>query len=97
MFDAMYTGYSRGAAYSLLYPRFSAVVPRPDMGTVPVAITVPIQEGSLLQFVNSWIEEPRASGLIDAKLRYWIQGEGARSERGPRWSVARDVLGWWKE
>jgi ABC-type amino acid transport substrate-binding protein len=95
-FDAMYTGYARGAAFSLLYPQYSAVIPKPGLGSIPLTVTVPLHEGALLEFVNSWIEEQRSSGLVDAKLDYWIHGEGTRAERGPRWSIGRDLLGWWR-
>jgi Na+/H+-dicarboxylate symporter/ABC-type amino acid transport substrate-binding protein len=95
-YDAMFTGYARGAAFSLLYPRFSAVVPKPDLGTIPVTVTVPLHEERLLEYVNSWVEEQKANGLVEDKLDYWIHGEGAKAERGPRWSIGRDVLGWWR-
>jgi hypothetical protein len=38
-----------------------------------------------------------ASGVFTEKLDYWIHGKGAELERGPRWSIARDVLGWWQD
>jgi len=96
-FDAMYTGYARGAAYSLLYPQFSVVIPQPDLGSVPIAITVPLDEESLLDLVDSWIESQRATGLVQAKLDYWVRGGGLQAAPGPRWSFGRDVLGLWKE
>jgi hypothetical protein len=96
-FDAMYTGYGRATAMSLLYPRFSAVVPSPEMGSVPVALAVPEGDEDLVQLVNAFLEEERASGLLEAKLDYWVRGKGARAEHGPRWSFGRDVLGWWKD
>ena len=95
--DAMYTGYARATAYSLLYPQLAAVVPSPGLGSVPIAFTVPDGEEDLLQLVNAWLEQARASGLLEAKLDYWSRGRGARAEEGPRWSIARDVLGWWKD
>ena len=94
--DAMYTGYARATAYSLLYPQLAAVVPTPGLGGVPLAITVPAGEEDLLQLVNAWLEQVRASGLLEAKLDYWARGKGARAEEGPRWSIGRDILGWWR-
>jgi ABC-type amino acid transport substrate-binding protein len=94
--DAMYTGYARATAYSLLHPRLAAVVPSPGLGGVPLAMTVPAGEEDLLQLVNAWLEQARASGLLEAKLDYWARGKGARAEEGPRWSIGRDVLGWWR-
>jgi hypothetical protein len=94
-YDAMFTGYARGAAFSLLHPSFSAVVPEPALGSIPVTVTVPLGEEHLLEYVNSWVEEQKATGLVEAKLDYWIHGEGAKLELGPRWSIGRDVLGLW--
>jgi hypothetical protein len=56
---------------------------------------VPLGEEHLLEYVNSWVEEQKATGLVEAKLDYWIHGEGAKLEPGPRWSIGRDVLGLW--
>jgi len=94
--DAMYTGYARATAYSLLHPRLAAVVPSPGLGGVPLALAVPAGEEDLLQLVNAWLEQVRASGLLEAKLDYWARGKGARAEEGPRWSIGRDILGWWR-
>lgn len=96
-FHGMYTGYGRATAYSLLYPQLAAVVPSPGLGTVPIAFTVPEGEEDLLQLVNAWLEQARASGLLEQKLDYWVRGKGARAEEGPRWSIGRDVLGLWKD
>jgi Na+/H+-dicarboxylate symporter/ABC-type amino acid transport substrate-binding protein len=96
-FDAMFTGYGRAIAQSLLHPRLAAVVPSPGLGSVPIAFTVPEGDEDLVQLVNAWLEQARASGLLEAKLDYWVRGKGARAEEGPRWSIGRDVLGWWKD
>jgi Na+/H+-dicarboxylate symporter len=95
--DAMYTGYARATAYSLLYPQLAAVVPSPGLGSVPIALTVPEGDEDLVQLVNAWLEQVRASGLLEAKLDYWVRGKGTRTEEGPRWSIGRNVLGWWKD
>jgi ABC-type amino acid transport substrate-binding protein len=96
-FDAMFTGYGRAIAQSLLHPRLAAVVPSPGLGSVPIAFTVPEGDEDLVQLVNAWLEQARASGLLEAKLDYWARGKGARAEEGPRWSIGRDVLGWWRD
>ena len=95
--DAMYTGYGRAVAQSLLHPRLAAVVPSPGLGSVPIAFTVPEGDEDLVQLVNAWLEQARTSGLLEAKLDYWVRGKGARAEEGPRWSIGRDVLGWWRD
>jgi hypothetical protein len=62
---------------------------------VPISFTVPEGAEDLLQLLNAWLDESRASGLLEAKLDYWARGKGARAEEGPRWSIGRDVLGLW--
>jgi ABC-type amino acid transport substrate-binding protein len=93
-FDAMYTGLERGSVYSLLHPELTAVVPEQGLGSTPIALIVPHGENDLLEFVNAWLEEERSSGLVEDKLDYWVRGRGVRSERGPRWSIAGNLLGW---
>jgi ABC-type amino acid transport substrate-binding protein len=95
--NAMYTGLARGTALSLLYPQFTAVVPEPGLGSVPIAFVVPAGETEFLARIDAWVEQEKASGLVEAKLDYWVRGKGAKAERGRRWSVATDVLGWWKD
>ena len=95
-FDAMFTGFDRGTAASLMYPEFGVVIPTPDPGSVPMAFIVPKGEESLLDLVNSIADVGSASGLFKQKLDYWIGGQGRLSDTSPRWSIARNVLGWWK-
>jgi ABC-type amino acid transport substrate-binding protein len=95
-FDAMFTGYDRALAYSIAFPQFAAVVPTPDFGSIPLAISVPTGEEALRDLANAIVEVGSANGVFQEKLDYWIKGEGAQLEREPRWSIARNVLGWWK-
>ena len=95
-FDATFTGYDRALAYSVAYPQFAAVVPTPDFGSIPIAISVPAGEEPLLDLANAFVEVGAAEGVFQKKLDYWIKGEGAELEREPRWSIGRNVLGWWK-
>jgi hypothetical protein len=55
---------------------------------------VPRGEPDLLNVVDAFIDAQRASGRLETARAYWIHGEATRL-RGPRWTVARDVLGWW--
>jgi Na+/H+-dicarboxylate symporter/ABC-type amino acid transport substrate-binding protein len=96
-FDAMYTGFDRASAYSLMYSQFAPVLPEPGIGSVPIAIIVPTGEEALLDIMNAAVEVGTASGVFTEKLDYWVHGKGAALERGPRWSIARDVFGWWQD
>jgi ABC-type amino acid transport substrate-binding protein len=96
-FDAMFTGFDRASAFSLMYPQFAPVLPEPGLGSVPIAIIVPTGEEALLDTMNAAVEVGTASGVFAEKLDYWVHGKGAALERRPRWSIGRDVLGWWRD
>jgi hypothetical protein len=43
------------------------------------------------------VEVGSANGTLEEKRDYWIHGQGSAVESEPRWSVARNILGWWKD
>ena len=92
-FDALLFSAEAGSAWTLVYPRFNVVVPKPYTVTTPMALGLPRDAPLLHDFVETWLILQRESGIIERLERYWIQGEGAESTE-PRWSVIRDVLGW---
>jgi ABC-type amino acid transport substrate-binding protein len=96
-FDAMFTGFDRASAYSLMYPQFAPVLPEPGLGSVPIAIIVPTGEEALLDTMNAAVDVGTASGVFAEKLDYWVHGKGAALARRPRGSIGRDVLGWWRD
>lgn len=96
-FDATFTGFDRGTAYSLVSPRFGVVKPSPGMGSVALAVAVPKGETTLLEFADAAVADGVASGLFADRLEYWVHGGGTRVEREPRWSIGGNVLGLWKD
>ena len=91
--DAIATSAENGAAWTLLYPQFGLVVPRPAV-FVPIGYSVAKGNQELLKAFNAWLQIQKASGTIDAMYRYWMLGEVSAADKTPRWSVIRDVLGW---
>ena len=79
--------------WTLLHPEFSVVVPRP-VAFFPFGYAVARGNDELLVTVNAWLGEEKAKGTVDALYQYWMLGQVARTEKPPRWSVIRDVLGW---
>lgn len=96
-FDAMFTGFDRATAYSLVAPRFAAVMPTPDLGSVPMAFIVPKGEEALVDLTNAVVDIDTANGLYRDRLDYWVREMGKPIHAAPRWSIAHDVLGWWKD
>jgi Na+/H+-dicarboxylate symporter len=96
-FDAHFTGFDRGSAYSMVAPQFGVVKPSPGMGSVAIAIAVPAGEHALREFASAVVEDGLANGLFADRLDYWVRGGGARQEREPRWSIGGSVLHLWKD
>ena len=69
------------------------VVPQPT-SVMPVSYAVARANKDLLNTVNTWLMSEKSRGFIDERYRYWMLGEGSKEARAPRWSVARDILGW---
>jgi Na+/H+-dicarboxylate symporter len=92
-FDALLFSAEAGSAWTLIYPDFSVVVPKPHTVTAPVGVGLPRDAPLLADFVETWLTLQREAGIIDRLQRYWIFGEGAEPSE-PRWSVIRNVLGW---
>jgi Na+/H+-dicarboxylate symporter len=89
---AMMDSAEEGAAWTILYPIFAVVVPRPVV-QLPIVYQVAPDNRSLLRAINDWLALEKATGGIDEIYDYWIQGKTEQVEP-PRWSVIRDVLGW---
>ena len=92
-FDALLTSAEGGSAWTLLHPRFSVVVPRPNVVTGPIAFATPRNAPELHDYVSTWVALKRRDGTAPHLYDFWILGRGARPTE-PRWSVIRDVLGW---
>jgi Na+/H+-dicarboxylate symporter/ABC-type amino acid transport substrate-binding protein len=92
-FDAVVLAAERGSVMTLLYPKFTVVVPEPGIVKIPLAYPVARRDQDWAQFVNTWIELKRRDGTIDALYGHWVLGKQA-GKRQPRWSIVRNVLHW---
>ena len=92
-FDAVVLPAERGSVLTLLYPKYTVVVPEPGIVKIPLAYPVARRDQEWVEFVNTWIELKRRDGTIDALYGHWILGKQA-ARREPRWSVIRNLLGW---
>jgi ABC-type amino acid transport substrate-binding protein len=91
--DAMAMPAESGSVLTLLYPKYTVVVPEPGVVKIPLAYPVARHDQSFAQFVNTWVELKRRDGTIDALYGHWILGKQA-VKRQPRWSIMRNVLHW---
>jgi ABC-type amino acid transport substrate-binding protein len=91
--DAMLATAEGGSAWTLLYPKYQAVVIKPQTHKIPLAYPIAGGDRELADIINKWIYLAKDSPSFKRKYDYWIMGVGAE-EKKPRWSVVRNVLGW---
>jgi ABC-type amino acid transport substrate-binding protein len=92
-YDALLFSAEAGSAWTLVYPEFSVVVPRPSRVAAPIGFALPRDARELITFVDTWISLKKKDGSFERLYDNWILGQGAEP-RTPRWSVIRNVLGW---
>jgi ABC-type amino acid transport substrate-binding protein len=82
-----------GSVLTLLYPKYTVVVPEPGIVKIPLAYAVARHDQDFAQFMNAWVELKRRDGTIDALYSHWILGKQA-AKYEPRWSIMRNLLHW---
>jgi Na+/H+-dicarboxylate symporter/ABC-type amino acid transport substrate-binding protein len=83
----------RGAAWTLMHPQYSMVVPEGALVKVPLAYPIARRDERFAAFLNTWIELKRRDGTLERAFEYWILGKHA-TPATPRWAFARNVLHW---
>jgi ABC-type amino acid transport substrate-binding protein len=91
--DALLTSAEVGSAWTLMYPQYTVVIPKPDIETFPLGYAVAKGNQDLLAFLNNWIHIKKNSTRMKAAYNFWILGQEAVPKQ-PRWSVIRNVLKW---
>ncbi len=91
-FDVMAMPAQEAAAWSLLYPEYSVVVPK-GAGELPLAFPLPYKAGAWADYLNLWIDLHKKSRANDILYDRWILGS-QEAATAHRWSVIRDVLHW---
>jgi ABC-type amino acid transport substrate-binding protein len=92
-FDAFVMPAERGSVLTMINPHYTVVVPEGGAIKMPLAYPLAGADARWVRYVNTWIALKRRDGLIDRLHARWILGHAERQRR-PRWSIARDVLGW---
>jgi ABC-type amino acid transport substrate-binding protein len=91
--DAIALPAERGSAWTLIYPRYTVVVPEPSRIRLPLAYPMARNDQAFASFLNTWIQLKQKDGTIDALYEYWILGRNVVPAKR-RWSVVSDVLHW---
>jgi Na+/H+-dicarboxylate symporter len=92
--DALVISAEAGSAWTILYPAYSVVVPEPHL-KANAAFAIPLVTLDFEDFINDWLQMRQTSGIINNLYKKWILGVTTEQKTG-RWSVGRDLLGWWE-
>ncbi len=91
--DAIILSAEAGSAWTLIYPNYQVVVPKPDTVGVPLAYPVAGHDDKLAEFLSRWIALKRSGMEYRRLYDHWILGMDAE-EKKPRWSLIRNVFHW---
>jgi len=91
--DAVIYSAEAGSAWAMLYPNYSAVIPKGLKLRAPVAFALPKGQLDYVEYINTWLKLKKENGFQQKVYDYWILGENPKAKK-PRWSVMKDVLGW---
>ncbi|WP_371376334.1 cation:dicarboxylate symporter family transporter [Thalassotalea aquiviva] len=73
--DAMLYGAAGATAWTLLYPEYSVVIPKPNVAPIAYAFPITSEDQHFANFLNNWITMKQRSGTLDAFFTYWIEGK----------------------
>ena len=91
--DALIYSTESASAWAMLYPNYSAIIPKGLKLRAPVAFMLPKAQLDYVQYINTWLKLKKENGLQKQVYDYWILGKNPKAKK-PRWSVMKDVLGW---
>ncbi|MEJ2086746.1 MAG: ABC transporter substrate-binding protein [Acidobacteriota bacterium] len=91
--DALMTSAEAASAFTLFYPDYHVEIPLRPPVKVATVFGAAKDANELEAFLTAWIELRKRDRTIEFLYNHWILGADARRYK-PRWSIARDVLGW---
>jgi len=91
--DAVLFSTEVGSAWSMLYPEYTAVIPKGLKLRAPVGLVLPKGQADYVQFINTWLKLKDDNGFQQKVYNYWILGQNPKAKK-PRWSIMKDVLDW---
>ena len=93
--DVLLRGEPQSIAWSLNYPNFTVVVPKPGISQDSLGYGVALGSEQMLCYLNQWLLLKKNEGFTEHQYDLWILGKtDIASPKKRRWSIIRDVFGW---
>ncbi|MCA9248122.1 MAG: transporter substrate-binding domain-containing protein, partial [Planctomycetales bacterium] len=91
--DALLISAESGAAFTLLYPEYEVVVPAHTEVSLPLFYAIGANDAEMRDFLEHWVDLRKMDGTMEEYYDHWILGKNS-NDKGARWCIGRDVLGW---
>ncbi|MBE0366160.1 hypothetical protein PULV_b0908 [Pseudoalteromonas ulvae UL12] len=73
--DAMIFGAASASAWTLLYPEYTVVTPKPALPPVAIAFPISSHDPAFELFMRNWILMKQRNSTFDKLFTYWIEGK----------------------
>lgn len=73
--DGMLFGAATASAWTLLYPNYTVVVPKPIRAPLSMAFPINKNDYAFELFMRNWIKMKQQSTMLDQLFDYWIEGK----------------------
>ncbi|MBA6365580.1 transporter substrate-binding domain-containing protein, partial [Colwellia sp. BRX8-8] len=74
-FDGMLFGAAAASAWTLLYPEYTVIVPKPVLAPISMAFPINHNDQAFELFMRNWINMKQQSNVIDKLFNYWISNK----------------------
>jgi Na+/H+-dicarboxylate symporter len=89
--DALLIDAESGSAWTLLYPKYSVVIPENTRIQQPLGYAVPRQQVEFTDMVNALLRISKDRGIQQQLYDHWIMGQDPPGQTR-RWNILQDVL-----
>ena len=90
--DAIIISAEAGSAFTILNPDYAVAIPEPHY-SAPMGLMMAKGDRDFISLVSDYLELKNVDPAIEALYDKWILGKD-KTQKKPRWSIGRDVLGW---
>ena len=93
--DVLLRGEPQSIAWSLNYPNFTVVAPKPEIARDSLGYAVALGSDQMLCYLNQWLTLKTNERFTQRQYDLWILGKTDSETPQPRrWSIIRNVLEW---
>ncbi len=78
--DAMLFGAPAASAWTLIYPEYTVVMPKPKLPSLQMAFPINNKDIAFENFMRSWLISKLEDKTIETFFDYWIEGEYQRED-----------------